>query len=198
VIVWVVVWETTGTGLEGVVGGWGAAGGSVGCGAVPGPAPAGGDGAGVSSEDDCGAGTGLPVSTGWAPVGAGGVVVAPDGGVVLVSLVAGGVLLPLLLLLVPSVDVAGGPETGVGEVGSTGVDAGGLGFVAAGDGDVGAIPVRPGVVAVGDALGACAAGDALVAAAAGASLVAAAAGASLVAAAAGGSLTAADGLEPAD
>jgi hypothetical protein len=171
----VVVWETTGAGFEGVLGGWGVAGGSAGCGAVPVPGPVpgsvGDDGAGVGSEADCGGGVGLSMSPGGllVPLGVGGVVAAPDGGEVPVSLGAGGVLLPLLAPLVVSVDVVGGLEAGAGagELASTGVDAGGLPFVATEDGGVVTITGGPGVAGAGEALDGAVVGASLTAAAGG-------------------------------
>lgn len=137
-IVWIVVWDTTGTGAEGVFGGWGV-------------------GAGVGDEDvGPGGDTWVPVPTGGVPIPLGGagvlvslggvVVLVPSGGVVPALSVGGvgvamtdggvgavpggegwvpGVLLPLLL---PS-EV---PATGV----VCGLGAGAVGFWSAGAGAV--------------------------------------------------------------
>ncbi len=78
-IVWV-VWETTGTGLEGIVGGWGVAGG-------------------VGDEDvRAGGDTGVPVPTGGMPVPPGEPVLPLGEGVVVVGvfpLGGAGLLVPL-------------------------------------------------------------------------------------------------------
>ncbi|HYB30579.1 MAG TPA: hypothetical protein VEF89_28530 [Solirubrobacteraceae bacterium] len=138
VIVWVVIVETTGVGLEGAFDGWGSAGESAGCGSVPGAGP---ETTGAGPEG------GVLVPLGDALV--------PLGGVVAVVLPLPSLPSLLLVVVVVTVGVAGGADTVAGGVeASTAVDVATLGFVAAGEDAVVAADARPGVVAGGDALGA--------------------------------------------